>query len=141
MAMNEFVPMSWNGEPISTDKLNQMCNNTQYLFDRSPRIRYATNGITRDTGLKVLAGKTSYPTVQANYVYLPVYFGSFFSSGCRPVVVATVEAPFGGHRNRVMVYGFNGVEIDQTGFQAVVTTEAVPTLGPGGWVHWSAVGY
>lgn len=133
--------MSWNGEPITTDKLNQMCNNSQYLFDRSPRIRYAGPQFTRDTGLKVIAGKTPYPVVQANYIYLPVYFGSFFSSGCNPIVTATVEAPSGGHRNRVMAYGLSGGAIDNIGFQAVVTTEAVPTLGPAGWVHWIAVGY
>lgn len=138
--------MSWNGEPISQDKLNQMCNNTQFLYDRSPRIRYVVPGtsgtVTRDTGIKVLAGKTPFPTVTtASYLYLPIYFGTYFSSGSHPVVQATVEAANGGHRDKVMIYGLSGGEIDQTGFQAVISVDILPTLAQPGWVHWTAVGY
>jgi hypothetical protein len=143
MSQNEFNPTSFNGEPLTTAKLNQLSNNIQFLFERGAKIRYKNEdaNLTRDASLKVLAGKTAYPIVSANYIYQPVYFGSYFSAGCKPVVTATVEAPSGGHRNRVMVYGLSGGEIDNIGFQAVVTTEAVSTIGPSGWVHWIAVGY
>lgn len=143
MAMSEFVPMSWNGEPITTDKLNQMCNNTQYLFDRSPRIRYAVGGVTRDTGLKVLSGKTAFsPDNTKNYLYVNVFFGSFFSAGSNPVVTASIE-PTGGsmHRSHMIVTGLAGGPIDQTGFIGVIAIEAATTIGSGGWVNWTAVGY
>lgn len=144
MAVNDFVPMSWNGEPITTDKLNQMCNNSQYLFDRSPRIRYAVNAIIRDTGLKVLAGKTPFPPDTAHdYVNVPIYFGSFFTAGCHPSVTATVEIVGGNWRKYVSIQGLTGAEIDQTGFMAQVVAKenTVINILNGGWVHWQAVGY
>lgn len=139
MAQNEYKPVSWNGEAISNTKLNQMCNNTQYIFERMPKIRYATQGLTRDTSLRMIAGKTPH-TVAAdrNFIYQDVYFGSFFTAGCKPIVTATVEG--GGHRNKVVIVGFNG-EVDHTGFIAVVSTEATTTLTPAGFIHWTAVGY
>jgi hypothetical protein len=141
MSATPYQPVSFNGEMITTQKMNQMANNDQWLFENSPRIRYNANGLVRDASLKVMAGKTPYPLVSLNYVYQAVYFGSFFSAGCKPVITATIEAPSGGHRNRVMIYGLTGGEVDNTGFQAVVTTEAAPTLGPAGFIHWQAVGY
>lgn len=150
MATSEFVPMSWNGEPITTDKLNQMCNNTQYLFDRSPRVRYSNSGVTRDNGVKIISGKSAYsPDNTRNYTYVNVYFGSFFSAGCNPAVTASLEAAgWQGQRNHVVLgglgagdYGVMGGQIDQTGFVAVISTEAYNTLIVGGWIHWTAVGY
>lgn len=144
MAMNDFVPMSWNGEPISTDKLNQMCNNSQYLFDRSPRIRLVLPQATRDTGIKVITGKTAFaPDTSHDYVNVPVYFGSFFSSGCHPTVTATVEIVGGSWRKYVSIQGLTGAEIDQTGFMAQVVAKenTVTNIMQGGWVHWQAMGY
>jgi hypothetical protein len=144
MAQNDFVPTSWNGETITTDKLNQMCNNTQYLYDRSPRIRYATSGLTRDTGLKLLAGKTPYGPVNADHTTVSIYFGTFFSAGCRPVVTAVVGDSTSGLRKFCTVLGFNG-EIDNTGFMAHVSSHepswANQVIYSGGWIHWTAVGY
>lgn len=144
MAMNDFVPMSWNGEPVSTDKLNQMCNNSQYLFDRSPRIRYSVSGITRDTGLKVIAGKTAFaPDTTHDYVNVPIYFGSYFTAGSHPSVTATVEIVGGSWRKYVSIQGLSGSEIDQTGFvaQVVAKENTLTNVLQGGWVHWQAVGY
>lgn len=150
MAMNDFVPMSWNGESITTDKLNQMCNNTQYLFDRSPRIRMMVGGVPRDSGIKILSGKTAYaPDTTKNWTIMNVYFGSFFSSGCNPAVTVSLEASgWQGQRNHVVLGGLGtsgngtvGGPIDQTGFSAVISTEAYSTLIVGGWIHWTAVGY
>lgn len=144
MAMSEYVPMSWNGEPINTDKLNQMCNNSQYLFDRSPRIRYQASGLIRDTGLKVISGKTPFaPDSSHDFVNVPIYFGSFFTSGSHPVVTATIEIVGGSWRKYVSIQGLAGQEIDQTGFMAQVVAHENPVQNvmTGGWIHWTAVGY
>lgn len=142
--MTSFVPMSWNGEPITTDKLNQMCNNSQYLFDRSPSIRYAAAGITRDDGLKIIAGKTPFaPDPNHDYVNVQIYFGSFFTAGSHPIVTCTAEIVGGYWRKYVSIQGLSGAEIDQTGFQAQVVARENGTayIWQGGWVHWQAVGY
>jgi hypothetical protein len=144
MAQNDYVPLSWNGEALSTDKLNQMCNNTQYLYDRSPRIRYSVNGLVRDTGLKLISGKTPYAPTNTDYKDVPVYFGTFFSAGCHPVVTAVVGDSASGLRKFCTVRGFNG-EVDNTGFIAHVSSHEPPGFNQvifgGGWVHWTAVGY
>lgn len=146
MAANEYRPVSWNGEAITNSKLNQMANNTQFLFERSPKMRYAAAGLTRDTGLKILAGKTPYPANTRDWSDARVYFGSFFTAGCKPIVTAVVgDIQAGGLRKYISLRGHNG-EIDHTGFIAhVVTFELYPggaktVTGPG-FVHWTAIGY
>lgn len=143
--MSDYVPVSWNGESVSTDKLNQMANNDQYLFDRSPKIRYSSSNLTRDTSLKVIAGKTPFqPHGKFDWTNVVVYFGSFFTAGCHPSVTAVAEVTGGWMRKFVAIKGLAG-EIDHTGFLAqVVSQESIPGNGwieAGGWVHWQAVGY
>lgn len=149
MAQNDFVPVSWNGEAVSTDKLNQMANNDQFLFDRTPLVRYVYQGaqnITRDNSVKMLAGKTPFtPSSDNNWVRQAIYFGSFFSSGCVPVVTCTVETQ-GGERRDISIHGLGGVstDIDINGFEATIWIGAGSgdtKVSTSGWVHWMAVGY
>lgn len=144
--MNDFVPVSWNGEAVSTDKLNQMANNDQYLFDRAPRMRYTAGNLTRDTSLKMISGKTPYPANGNSWVqWVNIYFGSFFTAGCHPVVTATIEVPGNKKMMHVVVFGFNNQEIDHTGFIAAAWNQEWPGaasfLDASGYVHWQAVGY
>lgn len=143
MSATPYNPVSFNGEMITTQKMNQMANNDQWLFENSPRIRYNANGLVRDASLKVMAGKTPFTVNTAtNYEYINVYFGSFFSAGCKPVVTATVEGfNAGAHRHHVVITGLTGGEIDNVGFVGVLAGEAYPTLTSGGFIHWQAVGY
>jgi hypothetical protein len=145
MTSNGYVPMSFNGESLTSSKLNQLCNNVQYLYLNTPRVRYSANGITRDSSLKIISGKTPF-TARPGYdaENIPIYFGNFFSSGSNPVVVATTEVPGYAKRKFVCVFGLGGGEIDHTGFMAQVTThEALSQynqIEAGGWVHWTATG-
>ena len=151
MAQNEFKPVSFNGEPLTTAKLNQAMNNIQYIFERSPRMRYtAPNGegaLTRDTSLKIISGKTPYPLENTrDYLDVHVYFGSFFSAGCKPIVQVTCEHAGGGARRLATLRGHSG-EVDHTGFIAHVSNQENPGAGPHpafnspGWIHWTATGY
>lgn len=144
MANNDYVPVSWNGEAITNDKLNQMCNNDQYLFDRAPKMRYVATGITRDLQLKQIAGITPQPPSTTDFVDINIYFGSFFTTGSHPSVVCTYEGASSWLARFVSIRGFNG-EIDHTGFIArVYSREAAGNknnLAEGGWVHWTATGY
>lgn len=153
MALNtSYQPVSWNGEPVTTDKLNQMANNTQWLFDRAVRVRYSTPAVTRDVQMKVIAGKTPYtstagsPNGVVDNEWITISFGSFFSVGCHPVVTASVEP--GGHARRIAVTlsGINDfAEIDWNGFQAIVWDAEIDiansTIEASGFVHWVAYGY
>lgn len=142
--MSEYQPFSWNGQPITDAKLNQMVQNTQYIFERSPQIRYAANGVTRDTAVKILVGKTPIPpSAASNKILQQVNFGSYFTAGCQPIVTATYESYGGGsQRARVTIAGLSTrLVIDHIGFWAVVSQEDLPRRTENGFVHWQAVGY
>jgi hypothetical protein len=141
MPATPYKPVSWNGEPLSVAKLQQMTSNDQWLFENSPRIRYSVNGLTRDNGIKIISGKTFFAPAPIQHDYLDIYFGNFFSAGSHPVVTAVVEAGTGGlGRKHVTINGFGG-EIDHRGFRAAVYTYEAPNLDVGGWCHWTAIGY
>jgi hypothetical protein len=144
MAATPYKPVTWNGEPITLLKLNQMANNDQFLFENTPRVRYSAMGLTRDTATKVLAGKTPYPVSQADWVRVQIPFSSFFTAGCKPVVVATVESA-GDERRVVSTHGIAGwgTAIDNNGFEAHVWSagSGSPAISQGGFINWTAVGY
>lgn len=139
MPATPFKPISWNGEPVSNAKMNQMANNEQWLFENSARLRHLQAGSARDAGIKIIAGKTPYSASSIQHVYLDVYFGSFFSAASKPIVQAIVETT-GLGRKDVSITGLGG-EVDYRGFRAAVYTDEVPTIESGGWLHWMAVGF
>lgn len=138
-----YRPVSFTNEQPTRTKMQQLANNQQWLFENMTRLRYAAYGLTRDSGLKILTGKTSFPVVRnRNYYYAQIYFGSFFSAGCKPLVIATVETTGGNmHRSKVVVQSRAAGGIDNTGFTAIVSTESYRTVGSAGWINWFAIGY
>lgn len=141
--MTEYKPFSWNGQPITDERLNQMVGNTQYLFDHASAIRYSANGLTRDTALKIIVGKTPVEArTDRNYNFTNIYFGSFFTAGCKPIVVGTIEGTGGSHHraHHVIQSLTAGSEIDHNGFIAITSTEAIKTWAAA-WFHWTAFGY
>jgi hypothetical protein len=147
MAATPYKPVVFSSESLSQAKLQQLANNQQWLFENTPRTRYVGNGLTRDSSIKMMSGKISHGTAQVDYLDVPVYFGSFFTAGCRPIVVATVEGYTYGLRHYTQTRGLSNGEIDHTGFIAhVVSHELVNNTSTNwikgtGWVHWTAVGY
>lgn len=146
MALNNFVPVSWNGEAVTNDKLNQMANNDQYLFERTPTVRYSNTGanVVRDDAMKIMAGKAPIVVSTTDNVDVNIYFGSYFTAGTHPIVTATYE-PGGTYLAKFCsVRGFAG-EIDHTGcIIRVYSREAAGftnDMSQGGWVHWQAVGF
>jgi len=145
MAATPYKPISWSDRSVSQEKLQQMANNDQWLFENSPRMRYSVAGNVRDSGIKIIAGKTSYgPTNGPDYEDVNIYFGNFFSAACKPVVTSTVGVDIAsGLRKYIVNRGFGG-EIDYRGFIAHVTAHEPPGYSasiPGGWLHWIAVGF
>lgn len=147
MAATPYRPVSFDDRSLSVEKLQQVQSNIQWLFENTPRMRYTHSqaAIIRDSGIKIIAGKTPYGGVELDFLDVSVYFGSFFSSACRPVVTASVESS-GNQRRLVTLRGING-EIDYRGFIGHVSDQenhAVISWNPlrqGGWLHWTAVGF
>ena len=121
-----------------------MANNDQWLFENMSRIRYNNAGLIKDTSLKVIAGKTPYAANNTEEQNVSVYFGSFFTAGCKPVVVCTAEQ-VARQAILVEINGLSG-ELDYRGFNAHIQDRDAIGLGGwgirnSGWVHWIAVGY
>lgn len=90
MSATPYVPLSWNpDEPTSTDKLNLMTNNDQWLFENTPRALY-TKGSNRTAGIKFLGGMAIIPASKTYHAYVNVNFGSFFTAGCIPIITTGV---------------------------------------------------
>lgn len=153
MTASPYKNVTWPiGAPVVTDTLNDMANNDQWLFENMPRIQYSAHGIKRNSGIKILAGVTRYPGNEtvAEGSAVDISFGSFFTPGCNPVVVATISASSSPHKKYVTTsaLGAHAVEtIDHRGFSAYVS--AMPwsgrvgfvPLGNSGLVHYIAIGY
>lgn len=145
MTATAYVPVSITSESLSQAKLQQMANNDQWLFENSPRVRYNYGGIVRDSGLKIISGKVPTAISATDYTYVTIYFGSFFSASCKPIVTATAEAADGQRVRRIVnIQGISG-EVDNRGFLAHVTSHqqlGLPnTLVAPGWVHFTATGF
>ena len=124
MASNPYKPISWSdGEPIDKDKLNQMASNDQYLFERMPSMFYNAHGVKKTTGVKILAGKGTVPKTSSKLSYATIYFGSFFSQGCRPIVIAIPVQNSSRTRFDCSVRGIGVVYPDHRGVQIGVTTD------------------
>jgi len=146
MSATPYKPVNFSSESLSQTKLQQLANNQQWLFENTPRVRYSASGLTRDSGTKILSGKINYGTSPGDAVEMLVYFGNFFTAGCNPNVVITVQTNGGWLRKFGTIRSLQGLAapIDHTGFIVHVTTHerAVPAnFEAGGWVHWQAVGY
>lgn len=147
MAVTSFKDVNWSDmEPIATDKLNTMTSNTRYLFERAPKLYYNSYSVKKDTGIKIACGTTTIaPRKGQHYYSKNVYFGSFFTAGCKPVVVTSVTSPY----NRRMILSQWGIQ--GTGYVpdhrgvvvcvATATMEKAHYLAKQVYVNWIAMGY
>lgn len=124
MGATPFKSVTWTDEPVATQKLNAMANNDQWLFENMPRMYFNSHGIKRTAGVKVLAGTAYIRPSTAEHTGTTVYFGSYFSAGCRPVVVAGLNAYPQG-RLHVVVRGIGTLFPDNRGFEVRVYANEV----------------
>lgn len=88
MSTNIYKRLSWGpSETLSTDKLNDMVGNSDYLFNTSINGYYNVLGVTRDSGLSIRCGYIKAPNTANNYQALGLYYNRPFLPGVRPVVV------------------------------------------------------
>lgn len=121
--MTEYVPVSWTNSPVSVEKLEQMATNDQALFEMKPSAVIRHAGVTRNRGMKILAGSSLFqPSLRWN-ANNDVYFGNYFSAGCSPLVLAQ-HYGFPQTGMNTAVKGLGGTKIpDHRGFTAYVWTD------------------
>lgn len=125
-----YKPLSWaDNEVLNTDKLNAMTNNDQWLFENMPRVTFAGNA-KKTSGVKMLATRGIVAPNNSAAGSTVVYFGSTFSVGCNPIVVATSVPSDYKRRFHTVVRGIGSLMLpDHTGCQVIVSSAEVnPTI-------------
>jgi hypothetical protein len=146
LAVSAFKDVNWApNEYLATDKLNTMVSNTRYLFERAPKLYYNSYSIKKDTGLRIACGTTTIAPSKAHYYKKTVNFGSFFTSGSKPVIVTSVTSPY-NRRIILSHYGIQGEGYvpDHRGFivvGATATLEKSHYLSKQIYINWIAMGY
>lgn len=143
-----YKPVQWGNEYISSDKLNVMTANDQYLFERTPTVYYNANGVSKRTGgMKIASGVLIVPAnKKVSAVSKDYHFGSFFSQGCRPVVTTGMCMVSGG-RYHITIAGLGGTSAlpDHRGVRfRVIANDISPKnnkINHKVYISWTAVGY
>lgn len=140
-----YKPVSWIEEPVATDKLAQMANNDQWLYENTPRMKFQGYNLLKTSGLKILA---TYGIIAPTTIYAGstnVYFGSFFSVGCQPIVVAQTIATNSQRRFHINVNGIGRAVPDHTGATLYIVTDEPSTkdvpIRASVYVHTIAIGW
>lgn len=141
MATTPYKPTSWSvGEQITREKLNQMCSNEQWIFEKQPTITYDAHGIVRNSGIKMYTGFLGFTASNGVHQERTVDFGTYFSVGCKPIVLLT---PIMATQSRIMtmVRGLPGEYWpDHRGFTIVIDSAEIDQKN--NWLHYnSAVHY
>lgn len=147
MAAGPYKPVMFvDSEPLDRDKLNQMANNMQWLYENTPRIAYRAFGVNKSSGAKILAGAGSALYTLSSVTYATVYFGSFFSQGCQPIVTANVvQNRLGRTKYETAVRGIGRSQPDHRGFQFGISSDE-PTAAKNHHplsvpINWIAIGW
>ena len=115
MAVSSYKPVYWGEEPTTSDKLNQMVNNTQWVYENMPRMLYSAYGVKKADSVKIIAGTAVVPANNQSWASVIVSFGNYFTPGCKPVVVMTRQPTNGRWRFHETVTGISGYPIDHRG--------------------------
>jgi len=145
MAATPYRPVAVNDKSLTKEKLQQMVNNEQWLFENSPRMRYTMHdgGLTRDNGAKILAGKALFGASTKDWVERTIYFGNFFSAACKPIVQVTIETTGTHLRKLATARSIDGGEIDHRGFICHISAQErnAKVIETWGLIHYTAIGF
>jgi len=150
MAVSTYSPVAWNdGQELELDKLKQMGNNEQFLFENMPRMTYRGT-INKNGGLRIAAGRAVMsPANDRGSATKQVNFGSFFTPGCQPIVVANGRSEGGvyGSKKLISITGLGRSDPDHRGvtfFYHTMENANAPIQARtvrGGIIYWIAIGW
>lgn len=145
MAATPYKATTWGDEPISKDKLNQMSNNDQWIYENMPKMLFNTYGIKRTNGVKILAGIAVVPAAAASSASVTVSFGTFFSSGCKPVIVTGTQPTSGAARFHTAFKGIDGFYPDHRGAVFIAGADSLNikanVMSAKVYIHFVAIGW
>lgn len=138
-----YKPITWGPlEPIFKDKLNQMTNNDQWLFENTPRMFYNWN-VKKTSGVKLAAGVARIGASKSHVGQTTIYFGNYFSPGCRPIITTGLLTPK-ATRYHIAFRGIGSLFPDHRGFTVIAAANLavqVNRIESTIYIPWHAVGY
>lgn len=145
MSSTPYRPISFSpNETLTTDKLNQLTSNMNWLRDNTPRILYTLpSGAKREQSLRVASGRVFFPSSKSDSANQQVHFGNYFSAGCQPLITTGIVSD---QQVRIFctISGIGSLHPDNTGFKVHVNIAAERDrndfIKPFA-VAWNAVGY
>jgi hypothetical protein len=147
LAVASYQDVSWNeGDNADRFKLNRMAQNSRYLFERAPKLYYNAYNVKKDVGVKIACGVVAVPATKNTATTVTVNFGSFFTTGTRPIPVTSLTSP-SNLRVIETTYGLGGLATvpDHRGFNCrVAATEIYGTvkyIPKTMYLNWLAMGY
>jgi hypothetical protein len=145
--VSDYQSVSWSDdEDITSDKLNRMARNEDYLEGHYIDQSYSAYGITKVDGLKIAAGVVTMGPNAGIKFSKEVHFGNFFTVGCQPAVTATL-ATISQTRAFCTIKGIAAADLNPNHVGFVITLENAPAValknnfGTFQHVHWIAVGF
>lgn len=124
-----------------------MATNDQALFEMKPSTAIRHEGISRNKGMKVLASSQLYQPAMTWAQNVDVYFGNYFSVGCKPIVICNI---YGFPQTATYIHpkGLSGTKLpDHRGFSVYVRSNERAGKGLGGivqnpfYIAYIAVGF
>ena len=141
-----FKAMNWTpNEQVGGRKMDTLADNTEWLYDNTPRAIYTLpGGIRRVEGIKIASGRVVITKRTSDTAAVEVRFGNFFSSRCEPNITTGVVAS-GQARIFCVIRGIGRLLPDHRGFQTVVNVAAEAKkndkIASTMYVSWQAMGY
>lgn len=145
MAVGSYTPISWQpGELITEYKMDAIGQNMEYLNERSVKGLYNAHNANVRNNVKIAAGVATIEPDANGVVGKDVYFGDFFTTGCRPVVVGTIVSD-SVRRVHMTQFGLAGLWPDHNGVRFAIRVDEYNTannaITKSIFVNWIALGY
>lgn len=95
-----------------------MASNDEALFELKPTAAIKHSGVSRNRGMKILAGSQLFQPSNEYNATNTIYFGNYFSVGCLPIVQTGLYSHPQTGMN-IATFGIGGVKVpDHRGFNA-----------------------
>lgn len=142
-----FKAVNWSpNEILGAAKTDQMSNNAEWLYNRTPRSLYTLpGGLRREQGVRIVAGRVQIAQrLKTDTASVRVRFGNYFSTRCQPLITTGIVS---GHQPRIhaVINGIGQLQPDHRGFNVQVNINADKKkndhIARAFWINYMAIGY
>lgn len=147
MSATPYRAITWApDELLSEDKMDQLLNNVQWIYENTPRATYSlSDSVVRAENVRLACGRVTIPAVKSDNSGANVSFPNFFSPGCTPIITTGVVSK--GQRHVFCVVNGLGeaLQPDYRGFGIWINVaepdKTKDLIQATMYLNWMAMGY